>query len=230
MSASTVVLWDIDGTLVRSAGVGVRAFVMAVQRAAGLTWTPHRLDFGGRTDPEIASLILADAGCTDPSLVDPVLVALVEAYEELADDLRASIKVLPGVTAALDLLAGRQALQTVVTGNLQAVARAKVTAGDLDRHLRLELGGYGSDHAERAELVRRSLARVADGGPDVDPRAVWVVGDTPRDLACARANDVRCALVATGTYSFDDLAALGADLVLADLSDAEPLLEAMALG
>jgi phosphoglycolate phosphatase-like HAD superfamily hydrolase len=229
VGARAVVLWDIDGTLMRTPGVGVRAFVQAVERVTGVVWTPHRLDFGGRTDPDIAARILEDAGVTDMSLVPAVLDALVVAYEEMADELRVAVRVLPGVESILSVLGERDAVQTVVTGNLRAVAHAKVAAGDLARHLHLDVGGYGSDHAERAELVRLALERVTASGAVFRPDDVWVVGDTPRDLACARANGVRCALVATGTFDAASLRPLGADVFFEDLSDATAFLGALAL-
>jgi phosphoglycolate phosphatase-like HAD superfamily hydrolase len=219
-------LWDIDGTLLRTPGIGVRAFVQAVERVTGVVWTPERLDFGGRTDPDIAARILESAGMTDPLLVPLVLDALVIAYEEIAADLHTAVRVLPGVAATLTQLDDRNAIQTVVTGNLREPAAAKIAAAGLGHHLRLDVGGYGTDHVERAELVRLALARVAAAGAEFRPADVWVVGDTPRDLACARANGVRCALVATGTYRMDELDNIGADLVLNDLSDPLPLLDA----
>lgn len=224
--ANVVVLWDIDGTLLRTRGVGVQAFTLAVERVTGIVWTPRRLDFGGRTDPEIAALILNDAGVTGSALVPSVLEALVVAYDELRDELRAAVQVLPGVTAALAEFADRGAIQTVVTGNLRPVAEAKLEAGRLVGHLRVEFGGYGSDHTERAELVRLALQRVNAGGTDAG--AAWVIGDTPRDLACARANGLRCALIATGTYPADELRELDADVVLTDLNDPRPLFAAVA--
>lgn len=219
-----VVLWDIDGTLVHAPGVGVRAFVAAIERATGLRWTPRRLGFGGLTDPAIALLIMEDLGVSDVTLVPAVLAHLADAYAELADDLRAAAQALPGAAAILATLGERGALQTVVTGNVRVGAAAKLSAAGLEGHLRLELGGYGSDHADRAELVRLALERIGAAGTAADPDDVWVVGDTPRDLACARANGVRCALVATGTYPIDELRALDADLVVDDLTALDVLL------
>jgi phosphoglycolate phosphatase-like HAD superfamily hydrolase len=228
VTVATAVLWDIDGTLLRTPGIGVRAFVLAVERATGLPWTPRRLDFGGRTDPEIADLILEDVGLRDPALVPAVLDELTIAYDGMADELRAAVQVLPGVTETVATLAGRGVLQTVVTGNLRTVAEAKITAGQLGRHLRLDIGAYGSDHADRSQLVRLARQRIAATGADVRAGDVWVIGDTPRDVACAHANGVRCALVATGTYAPAELRELGADLTLDDLSAPEELLDALA--
>lgn len=229
MLADTVMLWDIDGTLLRSHGFGLRAFTTAIERATGTAWTPQPIDLGGRTDRDIAAVMLATMGLDDPTLVPAVLDALVDAYVELADELAAAVQVLPGVTDALGTVAGHGALQTLVTGNVLPAATAKVGAAGLADHLRMELGGYGSDeHEVRADLVRLAIDRITATGRGVDPTRVWVIGDTPRDLACARATGVRCALVATGTHALDELVGLGADLVLADLADAGPLIDAIA--
>jgi phosphoglycolate phosphatase-like HAD superfamily hydrolase len=218
-----VVLWDIDGTLMRSSGVGVRAFVTAIEEVTGKRWTPERLDFGGRTDPDIAALLLTAVGVEDPALVPPVLDALVRGYAALDADLQAAVRVMPGVVAALEALAavtGLVTVQTVVTGNLEPVARQKLAAARLAEHLRLDCGAYGSDdHADRAALVELALTRVAATGAAVDRERVWVVGDTPRDLVAARAAGVRCLLVGTGTYSYEDLSAHDADAVLPDLAE-----------
>jgi phosphoglycolate phosphatase-like HAD superfamily hydrolase len=226
-----VVLWDIDGTLMRSSGIGVRAFVAAIEEVTGRTWTPERLDFGGRTDPDIATLLLAAVGVDDVSLVPAVLEALVRGYGALDTDLQATVKVMPGVVAALDALALPGTVQTVVTGNIELVARQKLTAARLVDRLRLEWGAYGSDdHTDRAALVDLAITRVTASGAAVDRERVWVVGDTPRDLVAARAAGVRCLLVGTGAHAYDDLAGSGADLVLPDLAALALVLEALAPG
>ncbi|MCX6521683.1 MAG: HAD hydrolase-like protein [Actinobacteria bacterium] len=122
--------------------------------------------------------------------------------------------------------AGGQAVQSVVTGNIRHAARRKLEAAGFDHRLDLERGGYGSDHHDRTELVRIALSRLAarDDVGEIDPSTVWIIGDTPRDAACARGAGVRCLLVATGTYSVDALSDLGADHVLADLADVEGVL------
>jgi phosphoglycolate phosphatase-like HAD superfamily hydrolase len=225
-----VVLWDIDGTLMRSPGVGVRAFVAAVEEVTGQRWEPARLDFGGRTDPDIAALLLAAVGVDDVSLVPAVLDALVRGYAALEADLHATVRVMPGVVEALDALTVPGAVQTVVTGNIEVVARQKLAAARLVERLRMEWGAFGSDdHSDRAALVELAMARIAAGGTTIEAERVWVVGDTPRDLAAARAAGVRCLLVGTGTYAYDDLVGTGADAVLPDLSERAAVLAAMTI-
>ena len=225
-----VVLWDIDGTLMRSSGVGVRAFVTAVEEVTGRRWTPERLDFGGRTDPDIAALLLAAVGVDDPAVVPAVLDAVVRGYAALDADLQAAVKVMPGVVAAIDALAVPGAVQTVVTGNLEPVARQKLAAAGLADRLRLDLGAYGSDvHTDRAALVELAVTRVTTAGTPVERERIWVVGDTPRDLVAARAAGVRCLLVGTGAHLYEDLAGSDADAVLPDLGELALVLGALAV-
>lgn len=228
ISSDVTVLWDIDGTLLRTPGVGVRAFASAVQTVTGRPMAQRRYDFGGKTDPMIAldllgALELDDTGQVDPALVDAVLAEVERNYDTLVDELRTTMVMLPGVPTLLATCAAHAVGQTVVTGNIEAAARHKLAAGGIDHHLALDCGGYGSDHHDRNELVRLAIERLGRTRR-IDPGRVWVVGDTPRDAACAAANGVHCLLVATGTYGHDELSGLGADVVLHDLGDVEAVL------
>ena len=226
---TTAVLWDIDGTLLRAAGTGLRTFTKALDTVVGLPYPPTPIDMGGRTDPEIARLVLAAHGIDDTDVHARILAAMEAAWEELEHEFRPLTVVKPGIVAALEHLDRRRAVQTLVTGNLRSIAERKVAAAGLEQHLRFDFGGYGSDHHVRAELVRLSRSRLEGGGHVVAAERTWVIGDTPRDFQCARDNGVRCILVATGTSPYDDLAGLGADAVFEDLSDTASLLKVMSL-
>lgn len=221
---ATTVLWDIDGTLVRSGGVAARAFLDAVTEVAGTRPSAAGRDYGGRLDPEIADMLLT-AVEAPLTLIPSVLKALERLVEERLDDLRAQTSAFPGVPALLGTLAQAGVRQTVVTGNVEAVARYKLEAGGLIPPLELGFGGFGDSAPDRAAVARFALGRLAAAGWDPSPDQVWIVGDTPRDLHCARAVGIRCALVATGRRGIDELSGLGADLVLPDLSDPAPLLD-----
>ena len=221
---ATTVLWDIDGTLVRSGGVAAQAFLDAVAEVTGLRPPPDRRDYGGRLDTEIADMLLAAVGAK-PARVGDVLAALERLVAERLDDLRAQTSTYPGVTALLGYLAGAGVKQTVVTGNVAAVARYKLEAGALIPPIEPDWGGYGDSAPDRAAVARVALDRLSAAGYRADPGQVWIVGDTPRDLACAQAVGARCALVATGQRTLGELAGLGADIVLPDLSDPWPLLD-----
>jgi phosphoglycolate phosphatase len=216
MPSTPIVLWDVDGTLLRAAKTGTRSYVSALRTVAGAEWPTAKLDFGGRTDPKIAELILDAAGC-DLAL-RPALLAEVEAeYARRDEEFAADTWALAGAADTITALDDRGVVQGLVTGNLESVAHRKVRAAGLGHPLRFDVAGFGSDHIERAELVAIALRRAVDAGIGVDPARVWIVGDTRRDLECAQANGVRCALVATGTTPFEKLASLGADITVPSL-------------
>ena len=221
---ATTVLWDLDGTLLRSGAVAPQAFLDAVAEVTGARPTPEGRDYGGRLDTEIAQMLLAAVGAETVRTAD-VLAALERLVLERLGQLRAQTRTFPGVDALLARLAAAGLRQTVVTGNIAAVARCKLEAGGLIPPIELGFGGFGDSAASRAAVARTALDRLSADGWQPDPAEVWIVGDTPRDLACARAVGVRCALVATGRTTVGELAALGADIVLPDLSDPRPLLE-----
>jgi phosphoglycolate phosphatase-like HAD superfamily hydrolase len=226
----TVVLWDFDGTLLRAGGTGARCFRDGLT-SMGRAWPETKLDFGGRTDPEIARLLLAathpDGATPDPGAAATLLAFVEGAYAEQAAELAALTSALPNVGAAIAAVAEAGAVQTVVTGNVCSIARHKLAAVGLDGALDLTLGAFGDDdHVDRTDLVRLALGRIDAAGHLCEPAVCWVVGDTPRDLAAARAAGVRCALVATGTSDAATLTALEPDVLLADLHDVASLLAA----
>jgi phosphoglycolate phosphatase-like HAD superfamily hydrolase len=221
---ATTVLWDIDGTLLHSGGVAPEAFLDAVAEVTGARPTPEGRDYGGRLDSEIAEMLLTAVGA-ELDCVGDVLEALRRLVLGRLDQLRAQTSACPGVDALLAALAAAGVRQTVVTGNLAAIAGHKLEAGGLIPPIELGFGGFGDSAGNRAAVARVALDRLSAAGWNPDPGEVWIVGDTPRDLACARAVGVRCALVATGRRPIGELAGLGADIVLRDLSDPRPLLE-----
>ncbi|HVT67308.1 MAG TPA: haloacid dehalogenase-like hydrolase [Trebonia sp.] len=218
------VLWDIDGTLMRTGGVAAMAFLDAVTEVTGIRPSAERRDYGGRLDTEIAEMLLTAVGATTASVTD-VLLVLERLVTERVDQLRAQTSTFPGVDALTARLAAADVRQTVVTGNIPAVARHKLEAAVLIPPIDPDLGGYGDSAADRAAVARVALDRLAAAGWQPDLNGVWVVGDTPRDLACARAIGARCALVGTGRLGVAELDGLGADIVLPDLSDPRPLLD-----
>ncbi len=141
--------------------------------------------------------------------------------------IRARGRVLVGVETLLRRLADIDTVvASVLTGNLEANARVKLAALGLAGALDLAVGAYGSDHHDRRELVPVALRKLHRlRGVRLRSADVWVVGDSPRDLACARATDARCLLVATNKHPLDELAALEPDAAVADLGDVEAVVE-----
>jgi phosphoglycolate phosphatase-like HAD superfamily hydrolase len=218
-----MVLWDVDGTLVHTDGIGAAAFDKALEAVLG-SGPSSRIHLSGKTDPQIAREYLELMAVEDPDGHLPRVIEAIEAEVAGAATMLAERGTahpgVPDVLARLDRMDGVH--QTLLTGNTAANAAVKVRAFGLERWLDLDVGAYGSDHADRRELVPIALDRARHlRGLEVDTADTWVVGDTANDLACARAGGARCLLVATGRSSFDELAALEPDAVLADLSDVD---------
>lgn len=217
-----LVLWDIDGTVLRAGPLAREAFSAALERVLGSHPGDHGVSMSGKTDPQIAEEILATMGVDPAVAADQLPAVLGQMEKELAaapERLLEQGQVMPGVEALLRRLhAEPGVVQTVLTGNLAANAALKLAAFGLDGWFDLDVGAFGSDHHDRCELVPVARARVAQRYGRL-PGDVWVIGDTPNDLACARAADARCLLVATGRIPYSELSALPAEAVWADLSD-----------
>lgn len=226
-----LVLFDIDGTLMLSAGAGRRAILAALEEHVADLTPLRRVRFDGKTDPQIVAELLAAGG--DPEPAEPVRVARVlERYVALLErELTGpdhGAHPMPGVPEILDFLQGHEAaVLGLVTGNVAPGARLKLAAARIDPE-QFVVGAFGSDHARRAELppiaARRAepfFGRVPTG------TEVIIIGDTPEDVCCAESIGARTVAVATGSYSAETLALAGADIVLPDLSDVPRSLEAI---
>ncbi len=215
----------------RAGDVGAHVFDVAIERTLGVR-PPTRPHMSGKTDPQIVReyltmLELADADAERhlPTVLGHLARELAAAEHRIA----AEGSTPPGIPDVLVGLAARGVHQSVLTGNISPNAVVKLAAFGLERHVDLEIGAFGSDHADRRELVPVALRRAAAlRGLDVDRARVWVVGDAPNDLACARAGGVRCLLVATGRSTYDELAALGPDAVRHDLGDVSAVCDLLA--
>jgi len=192
---------------------------------------PERVAMSGMTDPQIVAEYLAMLEVADGARHVPEILGHLEVELAAAEaEIRRRGRALPGVTEVLARLAeGGRVLQTLLTGNLAPNALVKVGAFGLERWLDLEVGAYGSDDADRNRLVPIALERAATmRGARFAPDRVWVVGDSPNDLACARAGGVRCLLVATGRFPYDELDALSPDASAHDLRDTDAVVGLLA--
>ncbi|MHB1593897.1 MAG: HAD family hydrolase [Streptosporangiaceae bacterium] len=239
--ASVLVLWDVDYTLVDANGAGRRLYQLAFADLYGteLPAAAERANMAGRTDRAIAIDVLALAGIRDPrAAVGQFEAALTRLAPEVAHLVADHGSALPGARAALAALAaatgpaapGRLAArQSVLTGNIRALAEAKLTPLGLTGYLDLEIGAYGNEHEVRSELVHLARARAARAhGTDFGGPATVLIGDTPLDVQAALATGARAIGVATGMFTADQLAEAGAEVVLADLTDTGRLLAALA--
>ena len=223
---SVLALFDIDGTLVDTAGSGRDAIEVALVEVFGTPGPIDELSFAGLTDPLIARTLMRHAGFADEE-IDARLDALWASYtrhlvERLAER-RARARVHEGVVELLEALAAAGVPLGLVTGNIADGARHKLaTLGIADR---FAFGSYGSDAENRDRLPAIAIERAhAATGMRFDPDRTWIIGDTPRDIGCARACGIRVLAVATGSFSVDELAAAGADHVLETLADTAVIL------
>ena len=213
-------LFDIDGTLLHGRPEGhTRAMVDAMREVWGVPAVPDDIwavEPAGRTDREIARMVLRGHGVDDAGIDRRTAewIALAEALHESIAANHPSPVAAPDADEVTGRLLDEGAEIALVTGNLQAIGRAKVGAAGLG-HRFGEGGGFGCDSEVRADLVR--IARQRAGGSHADHEVV-VVGDTPRDIAAARAAGVRVVAVTTGAHGADVLDA--ADAVVPDLSGA----------
>jgi len=219
-------LFDVDKTLVDSRGAGGRAMNLAFAQLFGIDQGFAGIDFAGRTD----TAIFRDAvGVHRLDGHFPALLArFQEAYYSMLPSTLAEVQAyaLPGVR---ELLAGLQAAPGaflgLATGNFREAARLKL--GRFGLYDLFQAGGYADDSEDRAELVAVAIERLAEVSGEDGLREVYIIGDTPLDIAAAQANGARSVAVATGFFSADQLTAAGAGLVFPDFSSWQVVLDAL---
>ncbi|MEP7327549.1 MAG: HAD hydrolase-like protein [Gemmatimonadota bacterium] len=226
-----LVLFDIDGTILLSAGAGRRAIVAAMAHAYGACDAWETVRFDGKTDPQILMELAAAAG-HDSTLPPERLAELGRSYlshleRELSVPGHRST-VLPGIPELLDQVEATEgAVLGLLTGNFVEGAGLKLRSAGIDPD-RFRVGAYGSDSAVRAELPpvaatrsRPHFGRIPHG------HDVVIVGDTPSDVTCGLSIGARAIGVATGFYSVAELEAAGAVVAFETLSETDAVLEAI---
>jgi phosphoglycolate phosphatase-like HAD superfamily hydrolase len=218
-----VCLFDIDGTLLSSGGAGKAALECALAEEFGVRDGMETLVLSGRTDSAIVRDMLRLGGLEDtPEHRGRLLSAYLKHLPGCLA--RGAGRVLPGVLPLLEMLRLREGVVVgLLTGNVRAGAHLKLSHFGLHEHF--VFGGYGDRWHSRDDVAREALQEVERWlGEPVDPGRVWVIGDTPLDVRCARAIGARAVAVVTGYHDRAELAACNPDLLLDDLSDPAPLL------
>jgi phosphoglycolate phosphatase-like HAD superfamily hydrolase len=216
--SEALVLFDIDGTLIRRAGPHHReALVEACRAITGLDATTDHIPVQGMLDRTILEIMLRNAGASR-ALIRRAMPELVRKAQSIyvrrvPPTLRA--KVCPGVRGFLSRLKRRGIPTGLVTGNLTRIGWKKMERAGLRRHF--AFGAFAELAPDRAGLVRIAVRTARDRGWIGPASKLWLIGDHPNDIQAARRNRVRCVAVATGLSTAEELAAHTPDLLVDDL-------------
>jgi phosphoglycolate phosphatase len=226
MARQKLLLFDIDGTLLLTGRAGEHALRVAFKERFGVDDDLSSISFAGSTDGAIARQMFApyDIPPTPENIAD-----LFDGYvHHLALELpRREGTVLPGIVALLEALHGREdCVLGLLTGNIAKGAELKLSHyGVWDF---FEFGAFADDHVDRNKLGPVAHSRAVEKhGSSFEPQDVFVLGDTPRDIDCARAAGFVAVAIATGSYGKDELAAHRPDFLFEDLSDTQGVLKAL---
>jgi phosphoglycolate phosphatase len=220
-----LVLFDVDGTLLISGGATSRCIHRAARRVLGERYREGTIT-AGRLDPEIFADLARQCGVEDAaSNLEPYKQLYLTELESELQRVIAEVKVLPGVREVLAELSGREdVVLGLLTGNFGRAVELKLSAAGLDA-AQFRILAVAEDGRRRADLVGHARRRFEEVfGEPIAPRQVIIVGDTPRDISCAREAGCRVVAVATGRYSLAELEAEGPDAAVRTLEDREALL------
>jgi phosphoglycolate phosphatase-like HAD superfamily hydrolase len=217
-----LILFDIDGTLVDTGGAGTRSLNNAFLDLFSLEDAFHGIRLAGKTDPEIIKEALLEHEISIDGNLDAVVNSYLKNLEKEIQNNRKHLK--PGISELLEHLSAKgDAGVGLLTGNIEPGARIKLESFNLNRYF--SSGAFGSDDDDRNNLLPIAVRRFeALFQKRIEIDNCIIVGDTPRDVACAHIYNALCIGVATGPYSFEDLVEAGADIVVKDLSSHSELL------
>ena len=219
----TFILFDIDGTLVSLDGAGSRSLNRAMEELLQVTDGFRGIDFAGKTDLQIireglGALGLADRDDLMHSLLDRYLVHLRAEVSTGRGHVKNGVRELLPALQDLGIYLG------LLTGNAETGARLKLKPFGLNRYF--PVGAFGSDSEDRNLLLPIAVQRLQEAGSaSVSYEHCVVIGDTPKDVECAHVHGASSIAVATGTYPLKELEKTEAELVVADLSDAEKIVD-----
>ena len=215
--ARKLLLWDIDGTILHTGKAGETALGRAMEKLYGINRGLQGLEIAGRTDKWIVEQLLGRDG--KPNGLEEVGQFLDVYVELLADELpQRNGGLHPGVLGILEEAHQRPELvQALLTGNIEKGARLKLTRYGVNHFF--DFGAFADDSSIRNELGPHAKRRAEEQhGEEFPPERIFVIGDTPHDVACARAIGAKAIAVATGSFTKRQLKDCGADAVFTDLA------------
>lgn len=222
------ILFDIDGTLLNTHGIGGRAFHKALCEIFGNNIPPIE-DWVGRTDKEVVYQVLTKLG-VEKSKISRLSKRIFESYckhlEQFARLYSDQFEVLSGVVELLEEL--KEKFISLTTGNLLPAAFIKLNTAGIGHYFAYGVGGFGNDHIERSQLVQIAIRRMKQYYQTNGFEQVIVIGDSHLDIQAAKKNQAVSLIVATGQMSIEQLAAYDPDYLFENLSDLNKLLSVLA--
>jgi phosphoglycolate phosphatase-like HAD superfamily hydrolase len=218
-----ICLFDIDGTLLSSGGAGKAAMEAALESEFAVARNSGGVPYSGRTDRAITQDLFRFHGI---EWSEANWERYLSAYLGHLPGCLANHQgqVMPGIADLLEDISSRERFALgLLTGNVREGARLKLGHYGLFDYF--AFGGFGDHHLDRDDVAHEALTVIRtqfNGSNDV--QSIWVIGDTPLDIRCARAIGAKAIAVATGSHSFEELAIENPDLLVTDFSDAAPLL------
>jgi phosphoglycolate phosphatase-like HAD superfamily hydrolase len=221
-----LLLFDIDGTLITSGGAGEHALRLGIKDRFGIDEDFRGIEIAGRTDSGIARQFFAKHSL--PATPENT-AAFFEGYLSHLPLLLSQKdgRLLPGILPLLDVLKGRSdVVLALLTGNLARGAELKLTHYGVWDYF--EFGAYADDHHDRNQLGHFARTRAQERhGTDFPPERIYVLGDTPHDITCARAIGAKAVAIATGQYQRAQLAEYAPDFLFDDLGDVDAVIAAL---
>ena len=223
-----LVLFDIDGTLITDGGAARSAFADALRSVFDYDGDLRRYDFSGRTDPQITTMVLRDAGWSEE--------AIAEKFEELWPTYLAGlarnatperVRALPGIPALIDALhEERNLMLALLTGNIERGARLKLTPPALNGFF--PFGAFGSDSAEREELPPIAVERASRiDGHRFSGADVVIIGDSVYDVRCGVPHNATTIAIASGKTAPETLRAENPTHFFESAEDLDSMMEAI---
>lgn len=224
-----LILFDIDKTLVDASKSHFIAFSRAVMETYGVRASSNMIDYHGMTDKQILIEVLRKTG-----IEEKIILARLEAccslmsaiYSEIV--IREEVVVLAGVKDLLEALDKAGELLGLVTGNLEDIAYAKLEKGGLRGYFKV--GGFGSEDTERSNLIKYAIEKAEKNFNFIRNNNVFVMGDTPRDIAAGKKMRVKTIGIATGSFNIKELEGAGSDFVFENLKDTKKIMEILTSG
>ena len=229
----SLLLFDVDGTLLKTGGAGMAAMNRVIRKLFGDDFTLDGIQVSGHLDPLIFAEAAAINGLNDaPSHHDTFRDHYIAQLEEDLAQAKEQVHALRGVHDLLTHLRQRVREQSdvvlgLLTGNYTQAVPVKLTAVGIDPAW-FQITAFGDEAPSRADLVALAMDKYkTQHNQPIENRRVVVIGDTPRDVACAKAHGCIAFAVATGSFDVDQLREAGADIAVKDLSDPTPLINLM---